>query len=83
MTMDAVRPCRDAHLHEAGVYDATVTVTDAAGVVTTSESIRITVLNPPGNAPPNVEAAADPIRGTAPLAVQFSSTPRIPTGTRR
>ena len=65
---------------EAGVYDATVTVTDAAGVVTTSESVRITVLDPPGNMPPNVEAAADPIRGTAPLAVQFSSDPTDPDG---
>jgi PKD repeat protein len=64
---------------EAGVYDATVRVTDAAGVVTTSESIRITVLNPPGNKPPNTpEAAADPIRGTAPLAVQFSTHPTDP-----
>jgi PKD repeat protein len=64
---------------EAGVYDATVRVTDAAGVVTTSESIRITVLNPPGNMPPNTpEAAADPIRGTAPLAVQFSTHPTDP-----
>ncbi len=63
---------------EAGVYDATVTVTDAAGVVTTSESIRITVLDPPGNMPPNIEAAADPIRGTAPLPVQFSSDPTDP-----
>ena len=53
---------------EAGVYDATVTVTDAAGVVTTSESIRITVAEPARqHAAERSEAAADPIRGTAPL----------------
>ena len=65
---------------EAGEYEATVTVTDAAGVVTTSESVTITVQDPPGNMPPNVEAAADPIRGTAPLAVQFSSDATDPDG---
>ena len=65
---------------EKGVYFATVRVTDAAGVVTTSEQVKITVDDPPGNQPPNVEAAADPIRGTAPLPVQFSSDPTDPDG---
>ena len=49
-----------------------MTVTDAAGASTTSDPITITVENPPGNVPPNVEAAADPTSGTAPLRVQFS-----------
>jgi PKD repeat protein len=66
---------------EKGVYFATVRVTDAAGVVTTSAQVKITVDDPPGNKPPNaVEAAADPLRGTAPLPVQFSSHPTDPDG---
>jgi cytochrome c len=65
---------------ERGVYFATVRVTDAAGMVTTSEQVKITVEDPPGNQPPNVEAAADPIRGNAPLPVQFSSDPTDPDG---
>ena len=63
-----------------GTYDATVTVTDAAGASTTSDPITITVEDPPGNVPPNVEAAADPTSGTAPLRVQFSAAATDPDG---
>ncbi len=63
-----------------GTYNATVTVTDAAGASTTSDPITITVENPPGNVAPNVEAAADPTSGTAPLRVQFSAAATDPDG---
>ena len=63
-----------------GTYQATVTVTDAAGASTTSDPITITVENPPGNVAPNVEAAADPTAGTAPLRVQFSAAATDPDG---
>ena len=63
-----------------GTYKATVTVTDAAGASTTSEPITITVENPPGNVAPNVEAAADPKAGTAPLRVQFTAAATDPDG---
>jgi PKD repeat protein len=63
-----------------GTYDATVTVTDAAGASTTSDPITITVENPPGNVAPNVEAAADPTSGTAPLRVQFTAAATDPDG---
>ena len=65
---------------EPGEYEATVTVTDEAGVSTTSDPITITVEDPPGNVGPTVDAAADPISGTAPLRVQFSSAATDPDG---
>jgi cytochrome c len=65
---------------EPGEYEATVTVTDEAGVSTTSEPIEITVEDPPGNVPPTVDAAADPVSGAAPLRVQFSSAATDPDG---
>ena len=65
---------------EPGEYEATVTVTDAAGVSTTSDPVTITVEDPPGNVPPDVLAAADPNSGTAPLRVQFSSDATDPDG---
>jgi len=65
---------------EPGEYEATVTVTDEAGVSTTSDPITITVENPPGNEPPTVQAAADPRSGAAPLRVQFSSAASDPDG---
>jgi chitodextrinase len=63
-----------------GSYKAKVKVTDAGGASTTSEEITVTVNNPPGNAAPSVQAAADPKTGTVPLAVRFSSAATDPDG---
>ncbi|HEU4840463.1 MAG TPA: PKD domain-containing protein, partial [Ilumatobacteraceae bacterium] len=55
-----------------GSYTATVTVTDEAGK-TGTDTVAITVSDPPGNAAPSVEIAAAPASGNAPLDVLFSS----------
>jgi len=55
-----------------GPYTATVTVTDEAGK-TGTDTVAITVTDPPGNAAPSVEIAAAPASGNAPLDVLFSS----------
>jgi PKD repeat protein len=55
----------------AGVYTATLTVTDNDGL-SDSASIQITVNNP-ANQPPVASASANPLSGFAPLKVIFSS----------
>jgi PKD repeat protein/regulation of enolase protein 1 (concanavalin A-like superfamily) len=55
-----------------GPYTATVTVTDEAGK-TGTDTVAITVTDPPGNAAPSVEVEAAPKSGNAPLDVLFSS----------
>jgi PKD repeat protein len=57
---------------EPGTYTATVTVEDAGGASGT-DTVQITVGNPPGNRPPTVEAAVLPGSGPAPLEVQLSA----------
>jgi PKD repeat protein/type 1 glutamine amidotransferase len=66
---------------EAGTYEAKVTVSDRHGA-TGSETVEITVADPPGNAAPTVRMAADPKTGTAPLRVRFSSAASDPDGDR-
>lgn len=55
----------------AGVYTATLTVTDNDGLSATV-SVQITVQNP-ANQPPVASASANPLSGFAPLKVTFSS----------
>ena len=64
---------------EPGSYTATVTVTDETGEEATSE-IEITVTDPPGNRPPEVEAAAAPASGKAPLEVLLTAQGSDPDG---
>ncbi|HEX5782469.1 MAG TPA: PKD domain-containing protein, partial [Solirubrobacteraceae bacterium] len=54
-----------------GTYTATVTVTDAAGQ-TGTDTVQITVGNPPGNGAPSVDFGYAPGSGNAPLSVLFS-----------
>jgi PKD repeat protein len=68
------------HTYTAGgTYTAEVTVTDPGGLTGTA-TVSITVGNPPGNQAPTVQAAADPVNGTAPLTVRFTSSGRDPEG---
>jgi len=62
-----------------GVYTAKVTVTDRGGL-TGSDEVTVTVGNPSGGQPPTVQAAADPVTGTAPLKVNFSAAGSDPDG---
>ena len=61
------------------MYTAEVTVTDAAGG-SDSQAIAITVTDPPGNRAPQVEAAAVPASGRAPLDVLFTAAGTDPDG---
>ncbi len=71
---------RASHTYTAGgTYTAKVTVTDEGGLTATA-TVPVTVGNPPGNQAPTVQAAADPVSGTAPLTVRFSSAGRDPEG---
>ena len=64
----------DHRYETAGEFTATVTVTDAEGANAT-DTVEITVEDPPANQPPTVSALADPGSGTAPLRVRLSSAP--------
>ncbi|HWM07980.1 MAG TPA: PKD domain-containing protein [Solirubrobacteraceae bacterium] len=74
----AVRPDPVHTYDEPGTYEATVTVTDDEGD-TASDTVPVTVL-PPGNEPPTVQIAADPVSGGAPLDVHFEAVGRDPEG---
>ena len=63
---------------EAGVYTATLTVTDPEGK-TGTDTVQITV-NEPGNMVPMVDVAADPASGTPPLTVRFEAVAIDPDG---
>ena len=62
-----------------GSYTARVTVTDPAGA-SVSETVQITIADPPGNRPPTVEAAAVPASGSAPLDVVLTAQGSDPDG---
>ena len=64
---------------QGGTYTAKLTVTDEDGA-SASSTVSITVGNPPGNQAPTVQVAADPISGSAPLAVRFTAAGRDPEG---
>jgi PKD repeat protein len=66
---------------EPGTYTATVTATDAGGA-SGSDSVVITVSDPPGNRAPSVEAAVMPGAGAAPLAVRLTAAGTDPDGDR-
>jgi cytochrome c len=66
-----VRRPRHTYL-EPGEYTATVTVTDAGGA-TGSDTVTVTVSDPPANRPPSVQAGALPASGNAPLEVLFTA----------
>jgi PKD repeat protein len=61
-----------------GTYTATVTVRDPQGK-TASETVEIVVSERP-NAAPSVETVADPVKGRAPLQVEFSARAIDPDG---
>ena len=65
----------------AGRYTATVTVTDEQGK-TGTDTVEV-VVTAAGNQPPLVRASADPGKGTAPLAVEFSADALDPDGDAR
>jgi PKD repeat protein len=54
-----------------GSYTATVTVTDVGGQ-TGTDTVQITVTDPPGNRAPSVDFGVAPGSGDAPLSVLFS-----------
>ncbi len=62
----------------AGTYSAHVTVTSGSQAATCSRDVSVLSAAPPQLV---VSCAAQPSSGTAPLAVQFSSTPSGGTGT--
>jgi len=64
---------------EPGTYTATVTVSDAGGAFGT-DTVQITVTDPPGNEAPTVEAAALPGSGPAPLEVLLTAQGTDPDG---
>ena len=64
---------------EPGAFTATVTVTDRGGL-SDSATIAIAVADPPGNRAPQVEAAAVPASGQAPLDVVFTAAGTDPDG---
>jgi PKD repeat protein/glucose/arabinose dehydrogenase len=71
---------RPRHVYmEPGTYTATVTVEDAGGASAT-DTVQITVGDPPGNRAPSVDAAALPGSGPAPLEVLFTAEGTDPDG---
>jgi PKD repeat protein len=64
---------------EPGTYTATVTVSDTSGASATAE-VQVQVTNPAGNLPPQVDAAALPTSGMAPLSVLLSADGTDPDG---
>jgi cytochrome c len=62
-----------------GSFTARVTVSDPAGA-SVSQTIAISVDDPPGNRPPSVEAAAAPGSGKAPLDVVLTAQGSDPDG---
>ena len=64
------------HTYSAGIYTATLFVTDDEGDVGTS-AVTITVA---AGTPPTVIATADPTSGSAPLRVRFAATGDDPNG---
>ena len=62
-----------------GTYTATVTVTDPSGASVT-DTVQITVTDPPANQAPSVQAAALPQSGPAPLEVLFTAAGTDPDG---
>jgi cytochrome c len=66
---------------EPGTYTAVVTVTDEDGESAT-DSVEVTVTDPPANRPPAVEAAAAPQSGPAPLVTLLTAAGTDPDGDR-
>ena len=64
---------------QKGTYQAKVTASDASGA-TATKTLQIVVADPPGNVAPNVEAAALPSSGAAPLEVMLSASGTDPDG---
>jgi PKD repeat protein/glucose/arabinose dehydrogenase len=64
---------------EPGTYTATVTVSDAGGAFGT-DTVQITVSDPPGNMAPSVEAGVLPGSGPAPLEVLLTAAGTDPDG---
>ena len=64
---------------QPGTYQAKVTASDPSGA-TATRTLQIVVTDPAGNVPPNVEAAALPRSGAAPLEVQLSAAGTDPDG---
>lgn len=75
---DATGVTTQAIYNVAGLFTATLTVTDNSGLsASVTRQITVTV---PGDQPPTAAAAAAPLAGPAPLAVQFSGDGQDPDG---
>jgi PKD repeat protein len=64
---------------QPGTFTAKVTVRDGSGA-TATDTVQVTVGNPPGNRPPTVEAGALPKSGAAPLETELSAEGKDPDG---